>query len=446
MLDINYIREHADELKQNILNRGIDPSVADVDKLFSLDEERRTLIQQVEKLRAEQNILSDRIATERNESLIQQAKQLKEQIQNGQKKLDSVQEQWEKYMYYMPNRAHPEMPEGRGEEDNVELKVWLPDIGYLAAEKLGKGYEATEYMPVLENGQHHLDIGTALDLIDTEQSAKVSGSRFAYLKNEAVLIQYGLFELLKNRLVHQGYIPMIPPVIVRERALYGTSHFPLGKDQVYKLDTEYIEEQNELYLVGSSEPPLFAYYMDRILNGTELPQKMFAMTSCFRTEVGSWGKDVRGIKRVHQFDKLEMDVVCHPDQSQAIMDELLSHNEWLLQQLRLPYQIVEKCYGDAGYLASHRQWDVNVWLSGQREFVETMTDTNAIDFQARRLNIRYRDEQGNMQFAHTVNDTGIAMGRMIMAIIDNYQQPDGSVVVPEALRAYVGKDVLTPRK
>jgi seryl-tRNA synthetase len=397
-------------------------------------------------LRAQQNILSDQIAQQRTEALISQAKELKQQIQAKQEDLDTVLQEWEQLMLLMPNLAHPAMISGKGEEDNLELKVWLPDQGYLPQQQLGTGYEARQYMPVIPNAEHHLDLGAKLDIIDVEQSAKVSGSRFAYLKNEAVLLQFAVIDLLKNKLLEENFTPMIPPVLVRERALVGTSHFPLGRDQVYKIDNEFVEEQNELYLVGSSEPSLFAYYMDQIIPNDQLPAKMFAITSCFRTEVGSWGKDVRGIKRVHQFDKLEMDVVCHPENSQAIMDELLSINEWLLQQLKLPYQVVEKCLGDAGYLASHRQWDVNVWLPGQQEFMEVMTDTNATDFQARRLNIRYREEDGSLAFVHTVNDTGVALGRMIVAILDNYQQPDGTVKIPEALQAYIKKDTILPQK
>jgi seryl-tRNA synthetase len=198
-------------------------------------------------------------------------------------------------------------------------------------------------------------------------------------------------------------------------------------------------------LIGSSEPTNFSYFADRTLDAEELPVKLFAYTACFRSEAGSWGKDVKGIKRVHQFDKIEMNAVCLPGQSEAIYAELAEINEWLLQQLQLPYRIVEKCTGDAGYLASHRQCDMEVWMSGSREYMEVMTDTNTTDYQARRLNIRYKGgkERG---FCHTVNDTGCAMGRLLIAILDNYQQSDGSVQVPEVLRAVLGKDLLTAKK
>jgi seryl-tRNA synthetase len=224
--------------------------------------------------------------------------------------------------------------------------------------------------------------------------------------------------------------------------LFGTSHFPEGRDQVYEIKTDNVEETLPLFLVGSSEPANFSYFMDRTVDLDEMPIKVFASTPCFRSEAGSWGKDVKGIKRVHQFDKIEMNAVCTEEQSAAVFAEFGEINEWLLQQLQLPYRIVDKCTGDAGYLATHRQRDVEVWMSGSREYMEVMTDTNTTDYQARRLNIRYRGEDDNVRFVHTVNDTGCAMGRMLIAIMDNYQQADGSVKVPEVLRAYMGRDVL----
>ena len=217
----------------------------------------------------------------------------------------------------------------------------------------------------------------------------------------------------------------MPPLLVRERSLYGTSHFPEGRDQVYEIKTENVEEPLPLFLVGSSEPSNFSYFMDRTLKEDELPIRLFASTPCFRSEVGSWGKDVKGIKRVHQFDKIEMNAVCMPTGRVEVYEEFGGHNEWLLQTLELPYRMVDKCTGDAGYLAAHRQRDAEVWLPGSGEYMEVMTDTNTTDYQARRLNIRYRAARA-ARFAHTVNDTGCALGRMLIAMIENYQQEDGA--------------------
>jgi len=236
----------------------------------------------------------------------------------------------------------------------------------------------------------------------------------------------------------------VPPLLVRERTLYGTSHFPEGRDQVYGIQAENVEEGAQLFLVGSSEPSNFSYFMDRMLKENELPIRLFAYTTCFRSEAGSWGRDVKGIKRVHQFDKIEMNSVCTAGQSAQLYEEFGQINEWLLQTLQLPYRVVDKCTGDAGYLASHRQRDLEVWLPGTGGFMEVMTDTNTTDYQARRMNIRYKGNKGGPKFCHTVNDTGCAMGRMIISILENYQQRDGSVKVPEALRDVLQKDRIGP--
>jgi seryl-tRNA synthetase len=258
-------------------------------------------------------------------------------------------------------------------------------------------------------------------------------------------MQMAIHRLLTDELLRRGYQPIIPPLLVRERSMFGTSQFPEGRDQVYEIKTENVEEPFPLFLVGSSEPANFSYFMDRTLEAGELPQRVFAYTPCFRSEAGSWGKDVKGIKRVHQFDKIEMNAVSDDHGSAAIYAEFREINEWLMQQLQLPYRIVDKCTGDAGYLATYRQRDVEVWMSGSGEYMEVMTDTNTTDYQARRLNIRYRAADGNLRYCHTVNDTGCAMGRMLIAILDNYQQPDGSVKVPAVLAPLMGKERLTQR-
>jgi seryl-tRNA synthetase len=263
------------------------------------------------------------------------------------------------------------------------------------------------------------------------------------------LLQLAIQQLLTRKLLDEGFAPIVPPLLVRERSLYGTSHFPEGRDQVYEINSANVEGNAQLFLVGSSEPSNFSYFMDRVLDEAELPIRLFAGTPCFRSEAGSWGKDVKGIKRVHQFDKIEMNAVCAPEQSEAIYEQFGQINQWLLQTLELPYHVVDKCGGDAGYLATHRQRDVEVWLSGAREFMEVMTDTNTSDYQARRLNIRYRSgpegTSAPLRFCHTVNDTGCALGRMLVAILDNYQQKDGSVKVPTAVCPFVGKEYLRPK-
>jgi seryl-tRNA synthetase len=450
MLDINFIRQNSQKVKKNLVNRGVDTKQVDVDKFLKLDEKRSKLLQEIDDLRARRNELAEKGKAKGgkpNVGVIREGRQLKEKIGKLEEDLRKVEADRQWIWDRIPNMVSEDTVVGKGEEDNVEVKAWIPGRGYLAKEKIGQSIEEMPEIPPHAKEKdfqalHHVDLGKALGIIDVEQSSKVSGSRFGYLKGDLVLMQYALFEFLFRKLLSEGFDPMVPPILVKKRALYGTSHFPEGRDQVYKLESEFVEEKNELYLVGSSEPPIFAYFMDRVLKEEELPKKVMAYTTCFRSEAGSWGKDVRGIKRVHQFDKLEMDVVTRKEDSAEMMEYMAGINEWLLQKLELPYRMVLKCTGDIGYNASHRQYDWEGWLPSQREFVELGSNTNALDYQARRINIKYVDEKGDKQFAHTVNDTGCAMGRMLIMILDNYQQKDGSVVIPEALRKWVGKDMI----
>lgn len=440
MLDIKFIRENRKLIQENTKNRKVDLSI---EEIINLDDKRRELQLKVDNLRMDLNSSSKHKPSPAD---IIKLRETGHKISENEKKLKSVQQQIFLKMSWVPNLSSPEMPIGKGEEDNVVIKVWLPESGYLEGPKLGKADNAAQYMPLLENAKHHVEIGEALDLIDIKQSAITSGSRFAYLKGDAVRLQYALFNLLSQKLLQEGFIPIIPPLMVKEKVLFGTSHFPEGYSQVYKIDKTNMEDEKELFLIGSAEPALFAYYMDQTIKEKELPLRMFAYTPCFRSEVGSWGKDVRGIKRVHQFDKLEMNVIAHPSQSENVMEELLALNEWFLQSLKLPYRVINKCTGDCGYAATYKQYDVEVWLPGQQEFMEIMTDTNTTDYQARRLNIKYLNRNGQKELVHTVNDTGCAMGRMLIAIIDNYQQMDGSVRVPEILQDYLGKKLIIASK
>jgi len=450
MIDVKQIRQNPEQLRQAIARRGVDPELANVDLFLELDAKRRELQQEIDALNAEKKELAQLGRTD-PDAAREKGQQLREKGRDLEIALGQVGEQWQQILDWFPNFPHDEMPEGAGEQDNVEEGAWLPGSGYLPADQLGKGEHSAASMPshpLHTDGEfapkEHHEL-TPLHGVDTLQASQVSGSRFTYLKGDVALLQYGLQQMLTNELIRRGYEMIVPPLLVRERTLYGTSHFPEGRDQVYAIETENVEDSTQLFLVGSSEPSNFSYFMDRTLQAAELPVKIFAYTTCFRSEAGSWGKDVRGIKRLHQFDKMEMNAVCAPDQSEEIYQEFGQINEWLLQELQLPYRMVDKCGGDAGYLASHRQRDGEVWMPGTGAYMEVMTDTNTTDYQARRMNIRYRPSGGgSLQFCHTVNDTGCAMGRMIIAIMENYQQADGSIRIPAALRSVVGKDHLTP--
>ena len=450
MLDVRQIRANPQALREAIRFRKVDPTLADVDTWLELDEKRRALRNEIDALNTEKKQIAQIGKTDRDAAR-KKGQEVRERGKELEQQMSKITASWQAILDWFPNYPHVDMPAGAGEEDNPEECVWLPGSGYVDAAELGKGDHSSDRMPrAVPHGegefepQNHADLGAKLG-IDTLQGGQVSGSRFAYIRGDLALLQYGLQLLLIGELLRRGYEMMVPPLLVRERTLYGTSHFPEGRDQVYAIRTDNVEEAEELFLVGSSEPSNFSYFMDRTLKEEELPVKIFAYTTCFRSEAGSWGKDVKGIKRMHQFDKIEMNSVCAPEQSEEMYAEFGEINEWLLQQLELPYRMVEKCGGDAGYLASHRQRDGEVWLPGSGEFMEVMTDTNTTDYQARRMNIRYKGAQGGLKFCHTVNDTGCAMGRMIISIMENYQQANGSVRVPEALRVVVGKDKIEPR-
>ena len=437
MIDIRLIREQPDLVQKNVDFGGGKISVA---QALEADKHYLKLLKQVEEIRALRNLQP---GTKPTPEELKKLRAQREKLKKLEDNLEIAKTQARDLLARIPNMSSPDMPEGNGDPDHVELAVWLPNEGYLPKSKLGKGSNSAQYMPK-KAGLHHVDLGKKLDIIDIEQSALTSGSRFAYLKGDAALLQFALFELLKNKLISEGFEPMIVPVLVKEEVLFGTSHFPEGRDQVYEIETHNVENQQRLFLVGSSEPPLFAYYMNKTLQEKDLPKKFFAYTQCFRSEVGSWGKDVRGVKRVHQFDKLEIDALTTQEGSREMMEYLRGINEWLMQQLKLPYRVINKCSRDCGYNATYLQYDLEGWLPTQGEFIELGSNTDAWDYQARRMNIQYVNT-GQKKYVHSVNDTGIPMGRMIVTILDNYQNPDGSVTVPEVLRPYMGKDKILPK-
>jgi len=457
MIEVRELRANPERMREAIRMRRVDPKKADLDRWLALDGQLRDARQSLETLNAEKNKLAQLGKTDPNAARTR-GQELRQQSREIEERISEIHGEWQRILDWFPNFPHPEMPHGEGEEDNLEECAWIPGEGYLPQDKLDKAQGphggSAAFMPqkpIHAGGadftpQHHADLGQRLGGVDTTQGAKVSGSRFAYILGDVARMQFAIQHTLVGKLLEEGFAPIVPPLLVRERALYGTSHFPEGRDQVYQVASHNVEEGADLFLVGSSEPSNFGFFMDRTLDEADLPLLMFAVTACFRSEAGSWGKDQRGIKRVHQFDKIEMFSVCAPDQAEAIYERLRGINEWLLQTLELPYRIVDKCGSDAGYLASYRQRDVEAWLSGLREYMEVMTDTNTSDYQARRLNIRYKPAAGGApRVCWTLNDTGCALGRMLIAIMDNYQQPDGSVKIPQALRAYVGKDVLQPK-
>ncbi len=444
MLDINYIKKNSDYVKKVISQKGV--KGVDVDKLLEIYDQYLETLKKVENLRNSRNLVSSEISkvgADEREALISKASKIKEELSSCESDLTELKNKIDGLLPFIPNVVSEEMPVGKDEHDNLIVKVWDPASGYLKIEN-HLNYDDLSYAPEIKFlPKDHIELGKNLDIIDIEQSGKVSGSRFYYLKGEAVIVLEAIFSLLKSELRKRGYTPLIPPIMVKERSLFGTSHFPEGRDQVYKVSSDNIEGGDELFLIGSAEPANFSYFMDKVLKKEDLPVKVYAQTSCFRSEVGSWGKDVRGIKRVHQFDKLEMNCVCTEEQEREVFEEFLEINEWLFQQLKIPYRVVNKCTGDCGYNASYFQYDVEAWRPNEKEYMELGTNTMTTDYQARRLNIKYRDIDG-LKYARTVNDTG-ASTRPLIVLLENHQQEDGSIIIPEALHPYTGFKTILPR-
>ena len=446
MLDINFIKENPDRVKKTLIDRHSKVSV-DIDKLISDYDNYLKLLRDVEKLRAQRNTLTEEISKagkDKNPATIEQAGKIKKDIQELEAGLESAKTLIDEQVVQIPNVTSEKMPVGQSEADNVVTKIWDPQKGYIEPGKTFKNDDLS-HAPVPEfEYKDHVELGELLDVIDVKQSAKVSGSRFSYLKGDLVILQDAMSSFFKSHLNELGFIPFIPPSLVRERSLFGTSHFPEHKEQVYKIENINVEEGAELYLLGSSETANFSYFMDKVLDAQDMPIKVYAQTACFRSEVGSWGKDVKGIKRVHQFDKLEMNSVCKPDQAEEIFELFLSINEWFYQQIKVPYRVVNKCTGDCGYNASYYQHDIEVWRPAAKEYMELGSNTITTDYQARRMNIKYK-EDGKLRYAYTVNDTGIPFGRALIVVLENYQRPDGSVEIPEVLQKYTGFKELKPK-
>ena len=417
MLDVKMLRSNPDEVREALARRGA--SSSSLDEFLAVEQQRRKLLTQVETMRAERKRTSDEIAAVRKggggaEQAIAAMRALGDTIKQGEAELAEIDEDLRARLLEIPNLVLDDVPPGGAAEAVVLRSVGEPPHF---------DFEAKD----------HLDLGLALDVIDMERAAKVSGSRFAYLKGDLVLLQFALVSYALEIVCSQGFRPVVPPVLVREEAMYGTGFFPTDRAQIYEtLDGD--------CLVGTSEVPLAALHMGEFLETADLPLRYAGYSTCFRREAGAAGRDTRGILRVHQFDKLEMFSFCLPEQAAAEHERILSAEETILQGLGIPYRVVNIAAGDLGAPAAQKL-DCEAWLPGQQQYREVTSCSNCTDYQARRLNCRYRTEKGP-RFVHTLNGTAIALGRTIIAIMENYQQPDGSIAVPEALRSRMGKDVI----
>ena len=413
MLDLKSIREDPETFQRALARRS--PALAeDLDRALELDRDRRELTQEVEEQRAEQNRGSKAIGAakaEERERLIAEVRRASERLEELEPRLAQVEEELKSLLGRLPNPPHQSVPQGETDEDNELLRT--------VGEPPELGFEPRD----------HVDLGELLGIIDLERAARVSGARFAYLLDAAVLLQWALVRYCLDVLVEKDFTPVIPPVLVREEAMYGTGFLPTDEAQIYAT------RDDDLYLVGTSEVPLAALHQGEILDADSLPRRYVGYSTCFRREAGAYGRDTRGIFRVHQFDKVEMFSFVEPDASWDEHEFLLSCEEELLQGLGIPYRVMNVCTGELGASAA-KKYDLEAWLPGQGAYRELTSCSNTTDYQARRLECRIRYQGGNRP-AHTLNGTACAVGRTLIAILENFQREDGSVEVPEALHPYL---------
>jgi seryl-tRNA synthetase len=414
MLDIKFIRENTEAVKDSCQKRNIQ---CDIDGLLSIDEKRRNKMALVEGIAAEKNKASKEIAQADGKGRAKIIKNMQKLDKKGDKlknELKKIEENFNELMFKIPNILLPGVPAGKDDTQNVVL------------EKVGESTKF-DFLP-----KDYMELAEALDIIDTERAAKIAGSRFGYLKGGAVMLEFALVNLAFDILNKKGFIPVIPPVIIRPEMAWAMGYLEqTNKDEAYHL------EQDNLYLTATSEQTLGTMRAGETLKESELPLRYVGFSTCFRREAGSYGKDTKGILRVHQFDKIEMFSFTKPEDSISEHKLLLQTERELMDLLKLPYQVLHICSGDLGAPAAEK-YDIETWLPSEGRYRETHSTSNCTDFQSRRLSVRYQKKEGKTEFVHTLNGTAFAIGRILIMIIENYQQKDGSIKVPEVLQKYTG--------
>jgi seryl-tRNA synthetase len=422
VLDLKLVRDDPDTVRAALARR--DPALAEaVDGLLDLDARRRSLITEVDRLRAEQKRRGKEVAQatpERRAEVLAGLKQLATSVDQAEARLRRVEEELGDLLARIPNLPDPSVPAG-GEEDAVELR------------RVGTVREL-DFRP-----RDHLELGELLGAIDTARAAKVSGARFGYLTGPGAMLEFALVQFAIERLSSAGFVPMIPPVLVRREAMFGTGFLPTDEQQIFRT------ADDDLYLAGTSEVPLVSYHTGEILDPGTLPRRYVGFSTCFRREAGSYGKDTRGIFRVHQFDKVEMVSFVLPEASAEEHELLLAREEEILGALEIPYRVVNIAAGDLGGSAA-KKYDCEAWIPSQGTWRELTSTSNCTDYQARRIGCRVREPDGNRP-VHTLNGTAVAVGRTIVALLENHQQGDGSVRIPAALQPYLnGTELIEPAK
>lgn len=419
MIDFKDLRERPQVYEAGFAKKRVK---VDLKKLLKLDDAYRAALQEVEAMRAERNEVSKAIPTfkdKEKQKKIEEMKKLGEKLKAAEDDLNKKFVQLTALTDTLPNLPHESVPEGEDEKANVTVRTVGEPTRF-------------DFKP-----KDHMTLGKTLDLIDLETAAEVSGARFYYLKNELVLLEFALVNWLMHKFVSKGFTPVTVPMLVREPMMVATGFFPADKNEIYHVNPK--SEQNpdgdDLFLIGTSEVPMAGLHMNKVIPADQLPKRYVGFSSCFRREAGSYGKDTKGILRVHQFDKVEMFSFCHPDRSWQEHEFLLGIEEEILQALELPYQVVSICGGDLGAPAA-KKVDCEVWIPSENRYRELTSCSNCTDFQARRGSVKYKGEKG-LEFAHTLNGTAMASTRTLLAILENHQQADGSVKIPKVLHPYL---------
>jgi len=420
MLDIKLIRENPELVRNNLLKRANPEHTKRLDKLIILDKKWRTNLTELNSLRHKRKLATNEIAEIKKmrkdaKNYIEKARKIEIQIKKIENEVISAKDSINEYLLRIPNLLHESVPIGTDEKENIQVKKWgdVPKFDF----------------PV----RNHIELGTKLKIIDIERAGKVAGARFFYLKGAGALLDLALMNFALEEIGKKGYLPIEPPYFMRKEAYEGVTSLSDFEDVLYKIEKE------NLYLIATSEHPMAAMFMKEVLKEEELPLKFAGISSCFRKEAGSHGKDTRGIFRTHQFNKIEQFIFCTPEMSWRLHEELINNAETIVKKIGLPYRLVNVCTGDIGTVAA-KKYDIEVWMPAQKAYREVVSCSNCTDYQSRRLDIRYREKEGapTKGFVHTLNSTAVATGRIIVAILENFQRYDGSVSVPEVLRKYMG--------
>ena len=419
MLDIKLIRESLEYVRSNLMKRGNSENLSMLEELVETDSKWRENLTKLNELRHQKKLVTGEVATLKKtgkdaSEKLEKAKAIDKEITEMEGEVASEDEKEHDLLMRLPNMLHESVPVGQGENDNQQVRTWgsIPMFNF----------------PV----KNHIDLALNLDIVDIERAGKVAGSRFHYLKREAVLLDMALMSFAMEEMVKKGYMPIEPPYLMRKEAYEGVTALGDFEDVLYKVENE------NLYLIATSEHPMAAMLQNEVLKEEDLPLKLAGISACFRKEAGAHGKDTRGIFRTHQFNKVEQFIFSTPEQSWKFHEELLQNAEGLIQKLGLPYRVVNVCTGDIGTVAA-KKYDIEAWMPAQNAYREIVSCSDCTDYQARRLNIRYREKEGSPTkgFVHTLNSTALATGRTIVAILENYQQEDGSIIIPQALRKFM---------